>query len=470
MIRPSSALLVWVVGLALPALVQAQSDRMPVVRVLSRLVPDRSSPGDWPKYCGNLGMTSEASDESSITRATVGALSPLWTSRLAGSVASSPTVVSETVYVGDWTGFEWALDAGTGKVKASVNLGHTAMPQCTPPLMGITSAPAVSRDMVFVAGGDDAFYALDAETLAVRWRKVLGDNSALGGYYGWCSPLVIGGRVLQGVSSDCDDPYVPGKLLSFDRDTGTLLQEADMVPPTNPGGGIWTSPSLDVESGDVFVTTASATTAEGHAYSIVRLSFGDLSIDDYWKADPGNTVDADWGSSPTLFTEASGRKLVGAGQKDGYYYAFVRGKLAAGPIWRALIALGGPCPQCGNGVLSTAAFDGKRLYVGGGAPPDWKGGVIDGSVVALDPATGAILWRHIFPTGPVIAPVSVANGVVFAAGGQSVAALDAQTGAMLWHFESESPFYGGIAISKGRIYFGDVGGLLYAFGLSGSGN
>ncbi len=413
-------------------------------------------------------MSGQAAGETAITTQTAASLSPVWVRQLPGSIASSPTVVGGSVYVGDWSGQESRVDAETGAVLASVDLGQTLMPQCNPDPQGITSAPAFFNGELFLAGGDDGFYALDADTLAIRWRLSLGDNSPQGGYYAFCSPAVVAGRVLQGISSNCDNPFIPGKLFALDRRTGAVLARADLVPDAMPGGGIWSSPSVDLESGEVFVTTASGVALDdGYAYSIVRLTFSDLSILDSWRENPEGVPDADWGSSPTLFTDAAGRRLVGAGEKDGSYYAFARNDLAAGPVWRAPVARGGECPQCGAGVLSTAAFDGKRLYTAGGIPPDWTRGIVVGSVVALDPTTGAILWRFVVLSGPVIAPISMANGVVFAAGAHAVVALDADTGAQLWEFDDPAILYGGIAVSRGRIYFGDMDGRLYAFGVPG---
>jgi outer membrane protein assembly factor BamB len=85
-----------------------------------------------------------------------------------------------------------------------------------------------------------------------------------------------------------------------------------------------------------------------------------------------------------------------------------------------------------------------------------------GSVNALDPATGATLWTYPMPFA-VIAPISFANGVVFAGGGKRWVALDAATGAALWQMDAPTDIYGGIAISNGRIFFGDLAGNLYAF-------
>lgn len=421
---------------------------------------------DWPKYCSNLAMTGVADNGGLIAPDTVHLMTQRWSLKLSGPVASSPTVVHDVVYVGDWSGMEWAISAIDGNVIAGQNLGKTSAPQCVPDVIGITSAPAYAEGVIYVAGGDDAFYALDAKSLAVKWRRSLGDNSAKGGYYGWCSPAVTGASVLQGISSDCDNPYVPGGLISMERETGDFNNDARMSMPDAPGAGVWTSPAVDLDNDDVFITTASGLAYGGDfGYSIVRLALDNLTVEDSWRIPDDNLfLDSDWGTSPTLFTDRFGAQLVGAGQKNGFYYAFFRYYLSVGPVWAVQLADSGACPQCGHGVLSTAAFDGKRLYVGAGRPPYDTAPTSFGSVVALDPSSGHVIWQHLFD-GPVIAPISYANGVVFTTAGSVAAALDAESGAVLWSFQAPAVCVGGVAITDRGIFFGDLSGRLYSFGI-----
>ena len=449
-----------------PAIVLSPADSTPAGPI------QRPLDKDWPKYCADAAMTGQAHDETLISPATVDTMHPVWTTLLSGSVASSPTVVGGRVYVGDWGGFEWALDATTGQILASANLGTTPLGNCAPPAQGITSAAAFDRGRLYLAGGDDSIYALNPETLETLWKTKLGDNSPAGGYYGWCSPSAVGGRVYQGVSSHCDAPFVDGRVVGLEDSSGSIFAAADLSQTSDParfGAGVWSSPAIDVDARTIFVTTASAYAYDdGLAYSIVRLSLGDLAVEDSWKIpieDYNAVPDADWGSSPTLFHDAEGRLLVGASQKDGQYYAFDRAHLAQGPIWKTRIAIGGDCPGCGDGSISTAAFDGTRLYVGGGRGQ--IGSVpFSGSVSALNPATGIPIWTFSRLSGPVLAPISFANGVVFATGGSSCVALDAATGKLLWTFKTHPPIFGGVAISDGRIFFGDAGGNLFAFEVS----
>lgn len=427
----------------------------------------RGPDNDWPRYCASNSMNGVAVGEQVISSGTAADLHLLWSRKLSGSIASAPSVARGKVYIGDWGGNEWALDAATGDVIASIDLGQTRSGACNPAILGITSSAAIVDNIVYVAGGDDAFYALNADTLSIIWRKSLGDNSATGGYYGWSSPAVAGGKVIQGIASNCDNPFPRGAIVALDPGTGVELKSSYFVPEDHVGGGVWTSPAVDTQHGNVFVTTGSAHSWEdGDSFSIVRLNLDTFEIEDRWKLpnDSSDYWDGDWGSSPTLFTDAKGRQLVGAGQKDGGYYAFDRDDLAAGPLWVAPIAVRGDVPQNGEGTLSTVAFDGKRLYVGGGTPRDSDDPEVLGAVSAIDPSSGKILWRHTF-AGPVVAPVSFANGLVFAVGGKTVAALDAATGTVLWSFDMKAWGFGGVVIARGRAYVGDLYGNLYAFGV-----
>jgi len=427
---------------------------------------ERSPTNDWTKYCASLSMNGVSAGEQVLSKVTVPGLHVIWSRKLDGAIGSAPSVARGKVYIGDWGGKEWALDAGTGSVIASADLGQTLNAKCNPAVLGVTSSPAVVDNIIYVAGGDDAFYALDANDLHVIWRQSLGDNSPEGGYYGWCSPAVVGGKVLQGIASNCDDPFPRGALVALDPATGVQLNATYFVPEDRVGGGVWTSPAVDTDHKKIYVTTGSAHAFDdGDSFSMVRLNLDTLEIEDRWKLINtfGAYWDGDWGSSPTLFTDVAGRELVGAGQKDGGYYAFDRNALAAGPVWVAPIAIFGEVPQAGQGTLSTAAFDGKTLFIGGGTPPGTADSSILGAVTAVDPTDGQIRWRYTFP-GPVLAPVSFANGVVYAVGGTSVVALDAATGALLWSFEMKAPGFGGVAIARGRVFVGDLSGTIYAFG------
>ncbi len=123
--------------------------------------------------------------------------------------------------------------------------------------------------------------------------------------------------------------------------------------------------------------------------------------------------DSDFGTTPTFFNaviNGKSAKLVGAANKNGIFYTFKRDALGNGPIWEDTIAIGGDCPQCGNGSISPAAWNGSTLYAAGGNTTI-KGKSCAGSVRAINPATGAYIWQACFTDGPIIAAVSGVPGV-----------------------------------------------------------
>ena len=295
---------------ALPAVAQ-KVDRTDIIR--RRL--ERAPINDWTKYGASLSMNGVALGEYVLSPVTVPGLHILWSRLLDGQIASAPSIARGKLYIGDWGGKEWALDAATGNVIASIDLGQTINARCNPPILGVTSSPAIVDNIVYLAGGDDAFYALSADDLSILWRRSLGDNSATGGYYGWCSPALAGGKILQGIASNCDDPFPRGAIVALDPATGVEIMSTYFVPEDRVGGGLWTSPAVDAEQKKIFVTTGSAHSFDdGDSFSMLRLNLDTFEIEDRWKLPhaSGQYWDADWGSSPTLFTDANGRALVGA--------------------------------------------------------------------------------------------------------------------------------------------------------------
>ncbi len=167
-------------------------------------------------------------------------------------------------------------------------------------------------------------------------------------------------------------------------------------------------------------------------------------------ASPG--PDYDFATAPneiTYQTAVGAKTIIGAGQKSGIYYAFDPDTGAE--LWHTQV---GPGSALG-GLEWGSASDGTRIYVAVGNlyglcysyNPDYTcaGGLGQaGSWAALDPATGHILWQVADPNGAIdLAPVTVANGVVYAASMGSypfpatqptMFALNAATGATLWKF------------------------------------
>ncbi len=91
----------------------------------------------------------------------------------------------------------------------------------------------------------------------------------------------------------------------------------------------------------------------------------------------------------------------------------------------------------------------------------------DGSIYALDAATGAKTWSFdLGGTVPSAISPAVANGVVYVTSSNEVVyALDARTGAKLWSYSHGNTLQSGPVVANGRVYVGTGDGGLHAFGL-----
>jgi hypothetical protein len=151
--------------------------------------------------------------------------------------------------------------------------------------------------------------------------------------------------------------------------------------------------------------------------------------------------------------------LGGAVNKNGIFYVFKRDALPSGPVWQTRVATGGANPTTGNGPIAPAAFDGTAVYVGG----DNTSGC-SGTVNALNPSTGAFIWKHCFTDGGwVDGAVTVTSGGVVAVGeGSNIAVVSAATGASLFTYATAGPIWGAASIVGSTLYQGDMAGNLYA--------
>lgn len=422
---------------------------------------------DWPMFLNNIQRTATTMD-ATISNSNASQLVKHWSFQTGGVVASSPTVVNGTVYVGSWNGYEYALDAKTGAQKWATYLGVTKVrPDCNPPGgAGVSSAATVQNGVVYVGGGDAYWYALDANTGAVLWKVFTGDNSVTGGYYNWSSPLIYNGYAYIGTASFGDCPLAQGQLLRVSLATHQIVNTFNVVPNGQIGGGIWTTPSIDTMTNTIYVVTGTENSLQQpYAQAFLAIDATAMTLKDSWKLPEGEAVmDSDFSTTPILFNDAAGNPLVSAIDKNGYAYTFKRGHLAAGPTWQQQIATGGDCPEpCGEGSVSSGAFANGKLFLAG-EDTLINGVGYKGSVRALDPGTGKFLWQH-GTVGRVIGALAYGNGIIVDGAGPVLEVLSAQTGDRLFNYTTGGTLYAAPSIAEGQIYVGGVDGNVYAFGL-----
>jgi hypothetical protein len=425
-----------------------------------------AEPSQVATYRGDDGRSGYYPSEKGLTAANVGTLKQHWTDTGGGGSYAQPILANNLIYWGDWNGTEHATGL-TGTDVWTASLGVNSDSACLPPVAGVSGTATVGQaggsSVLYVPGGDDNFYALNALTGAVIWKTNLGTPPA---DYLWASPILYNGSVYEAVASFGDCPLVPGRVVQMDAATGAILHTVLMVPNGCIGGGIWSSPSIDTSDGSMYVTTGTPNGCPSPemAPAIVKLRASDLTVLSSWTI-PQNQLysDPDFGTTPTLFTgiiNGVPRALVAALDKNGLFYAWDRTNLAAGPVWQTRIAnpAGGPLS------IVSAAWDGSRLYVGGG------NAIINGvscyeNVSAIDPATGAFIWRACVQ-GSMSAGITEVPGILVVTYGAvgNVLFLNTANGATLRNYSPGGWPEGEATVSNGVVYFSTTKGILIALG------
>jgi polyvinyl alcohol dehydrogenase (cytochrome) len=274
---------------------------------------------EWPMYGHDVGRTNYNRGETGIGLNNAALLAPRFRAFIGqGPLPSSsgPVVADGRVYVGssvaDGDNY-FCIDASSGAVLWSANLGH----QSFDGNVGIGSTAAVVDGVVYVGGGDSAYYALDARTGAILWRhpmNVAADDFA------WSSPLVAGGLVYVGMSAQYRS--VRSELRALDAVTGALKVRRFLVPEGRVGGDLWNSLALGPDDRSVLAASGNDSGFDGR-YTRAMIAFDSSSLAilaSHQEAVPDQ--DLDFGTTPVVFHDSTGRSLVGANQKNGSFYAY----------------------------------------------------------------------------------------------------------------------------------------------------
>lgn len=419
--------------------------------LLSAALAVPASADDWSMYLHDLAHSSSNGGESTINLNNAGQLAQSWKLSLGKPLAAAPTVVNGVLYFGDWSGYFYAVNAADGTIRWQQYVGKSAEPDspfCMP-ATGVSSQATVLGSTVYVGGGDSAVYALDSTSGNVNWRVPLADPAS--GAYLWSSIVPSGNSLYIGIASLGDCPLAQGALVRLDlnhpnRPVIRYLSTAD-----DPGAGIWSTPAIDELTNTVFVTTGTGTQDVGSGAwgsTFLSLDATTLDIKGYFLLPTYSPdIDIEWGSSPTLLQAADGTPLVAATGKDGILYALNRADMSL--AWTARLAVGCVDPEQGCGSISTPAFDGQLLYVGAGdSDPD---GFDNGSVYAIDPSTGQTVWMNPL-AAPVLAPVTIANGVLYVTTTGGAAAYSAYTGDLLWSDGGQGALFSQPVVVNGTLY------------------
>jgi len=433
---------------------------------------------EWPSYLFSASRTGFNSAETAITTSTAGSLVSQWTASSGGAVISGEPVTSNgLVYWGAWDGVFRATRAGDGSLAWSANLGQTPTPSgCSGRTHGILGTATVAtetiggtaRSVVYVVGGNDTIYALNATTGAQIWKYQYAQSPT----ETWDSVVVYNSAVYIGTASWGDCPLTQAQVFQFDAVAGTLLHTFNIVPNGCTGAGLSGSITVDAASNTLYLATGnpgSCGSSETLAEAIVKLDASNLAFVSSWQVPPSQQVsDGDFVNTPTAFSatiNGTVHSLVGVANKNGLYYTLDEANLSAGPVWQDRIAVGGDAPQGGAASISPSAWDGTTLYVAAGTTTI-GGATCNGGLRAVNPADGSYRWQDCLTDGPVLAPVSGSPGIVAVAEGDALELMNSANGQVLFRAvdTSSSQYYGGPAIANGTVFIGTQSGNLHAYG------
>jgi len=409
-------------------------------------LPRAESTNHWTWLGGDLRSTYHAAGETVLSVQSAPRLQEAWSIQLSASVNGAAAVVGPDLYVATILDVV-KLDAETGDMRWRYTPAGTS---------SITYADGVIYNHSYQ--GD--LYARDADGGNPMWRLM---RISEYGASGFASPLVFDRYVIVGTSSNeeervSSDARFRGEVIAFDKDDGEELWR-HMIPDDNRNGSpVWSSPSVDVDAGMIFVTTGNNYTeqAGGSSDAILALDLatGDrlwttqLTADDVYTQLNPQGPDYDFGTNPILFdavVDGEMTELVGAGQKSGLFHALRRddGEI----VWSTTISRGGSI----GGIINNGAHDGERILVASHTlsrdqPPM-------GTLMALDPGTGDVLWQKDHE-GMIWAPITVGGGVGFVAFDRLLMAFDANNGDELWSIELEGSISSAPVISDGWVFVG----------------
>jgi outer membrane protein assembly factor BamB len=377
----------------------------------------------WATYFGDAARTGVA-----VNGPSPGALRQQWVSeRLDGELYGQPLLVGDRVVIATENDTVYSLDAANGAVVWKVHLGDpmsgSSLPCGNVDPVGITSTPVVdaSTNRVYAVGlvqpGRHMLFELDLSSGSLV-------NSARVDAQG-ADPLVQNQRAALVLSNgkifipyggrfgDCGD--YRGRLVSVAVSPAGLGAVASYTLPTRGQGGFWAPPGPSVAGdGSLYLTSGNSlgTGAYDYGNSVVRLGADLQLLDSFAPRDWAalGRADSDLGSTGPVLLPGSRVFQVG---KSGIGYLLdadhlggVGGELHSGAVCDGASAFGAIAHDgntlfvpCSSGIVQVVVA-GDTFRVGWTAPLSAPGPTIiaggavwtvatrDGSLTALDPASG----------------------------------------------------------------------------------
>jgi alcohol dehydrogenase (cytochrome c) len=454
--------------------------------------------GDWPSY--NRTLASERySPLSQINTNNVGKLKVLCTYDVGEFAAfESGLIVVENALIGTTEFDIFSLNPATCAENWRT---HEVYP---PSLLPANRGAAYMDGMLFRGTQDGRVLAYDFKTGKRIWETRIADAKL--GESVPSAPIAWDGRVFVG-NAGGDFKGGKGRMYALDAKTGKIVWEFFLVPkaegeatrgpqgasPLNlstwqnapgipiTGGGTWTSYTLDVKTGRLYVPGGNPApdfaiaAREGDNLFTDSLIVLDAKTGDYkhhFKIVPKDWHDWDVSNPPVLIQTMGGKQLLALAPKDGHLYGFdlaTNSQLYRVPVTKienvaATFAPGKEvyfCPgSVGGAEWNSPAYvpQTNLILVGEVEWCDtvWPKDVNElRSVKVGQPWAGMATWNPFWMFGR--------DGRADGHWAGWVYAVDADTGVWKWRLKSNYPIVSGMTPTAGGVvFFGDLGGNFYA--------
>jgi outer membrane protein assembly factor BamB len=409
-----------------------------------------------------------ATMDSTINASNVNTLELAWSFDIAaqsiyGAAASGPLILDEVVYFQDLESNVFAIDFRTGEVIWEQMYGDAVVGP---------NGPGIGYGMVFVVSDTTEFAALDMNTGEEVWAV-----STEGRPTGSFQPVVYGNQVYFATQAGGYTGGRSGFISAHNPQTGEIIWEFQVIQEgfwgneaLNSGGGIWYPPAIDIETGITFWGTGNPAPFAGteefpngtsrtepnlYTNSLVALTHEAGEIFWYNYVNPNDLFDLDFQSSPILATVSGQDVVIGSG-KLGEIISFDRntGEI----LWRTPVGI-----HQNDDLTEIPLGETVEVYPGilGGVetPMAYADGVVYAPVLNLPTvhsATGD--GAH---TGNQA--LNFANEQTqFGEGTSELVALDAATGEILWSHPFEMDNYGGATVVNDLVFTATFDGMIYA--------
>ncbi|MGB6602657.1 MAG: PQQ-binding-like beta-propeller repeat protein [Candidatus Cybelea sp.] len=310
----------------------------------------------------------------------------------------------------------------------------------------ISASPAIMDGTLYVGNNDGSLYAIDVTSGQVLWKAHV-PNPLMS------DPLVYGDVVIVGEgdptsrSSSPSEPVMvgqgPSALIAFERSSGAIRWQTPLSGSAMPTPAIIDGILVN-HDGAGYINGLDPATGKKH---YARWLGSMASMTAVLPVGRGDFVTSGVGSNAVWRLHADG----------------------GGVVWRSAFSKGasgiGDCPP---------VSDGDRIYCDYVSPvwPDTStviGNLTAQRVYALRVDDGAPLWDVALESGSL--PIRNEAAIPLLSGGllylgSAIApwmhALDATSGTLVWETPTRGAVKGGIVEVGGIVYFGDLGGYLWA--------